>query len=159
MKIFFFKFVLQLAKHRFVKTYEDNFADREVLAVTEWIFNNSREVEKGERPVPFRKLRQILSGYGCKMEYGTRGSKVNIQRTVEKDVFWGKKEILNLKTQIYYEGDGREVRRNTINKIRADLQLDEESGVDSAAFYGRSTSQINDFITLYRKTLKRLAKL
>lgn len=154
-----FKFVIQLAQHRIVKSYEDNFADREVLAVSEWIFNNSHEIEKGERPVPFRKLRQILSGYECIMEYGTRGSKVNIQRTVEKVGFLGKKETLNLKTQIYYVGEGREVERHTINKIWADLQLDEESGVDSAAFYGRLTSQINDFITLYRKTLERLAKL
>ena len=44
-------------------------------------------------------------------------------------------------------------------KIVNDLELDEENGVDSAAFYETSGSTVDDFIIEYSKTLRRLAKL
>ncbi|MEQ8626663.1 hypothetical protein [Ekhidna sp.] len=48
---------------------------------------------------------------------------------------------------------------DTIKKIRKDLALDDENGVDSAYFYGKESQKIDDFINSYRQTLSRLAKL
>lgn len=136
-----------------------NLADAEALSIAEWICSNCRSIEHGERPVPFRKLKQILNRFGCTMEFGTTGSKVNIERKIKNSSFLGKTQQEILKTQVSYEGAGREVRKNTIHKIRSDLRLDEEHGVDSIVFYGKSSTDIDEFITAYRKTLRRLAKL
>jgi hypothetical protein len=46
---------------------------------------------------------------------------------------------------------------NTIRKIRRDLWLDEDHGVDSSRFY-EARPGIDEFIAMYRKTLRRLAR-
>ena len=46
-----------------------------------------------------------------------------------------------------------------MKKIRSDLELDYERGVDSPAFYDKEPVQASDTIAKYRLTLKRLAKL
>ncbi|MEO5601092.1 MAG: hypothetical protein ABIR06_09205 [Cyclobacteriaceae bacterium] len=58
-----------------------------------------------------------------------------------------------------YGNEGRDVSRRTINMVRSELQLDEENGIDSAAFYEDVPLIIDNFIVNYRKTLQRLAKL
>ncbi len=58
-----------------------------------------------------------------------------------------------------YGNEGRDVSRRTINMVRSELQLDEENGIHSAAFYEDVPLIIDNFIVNYRKTLQRLAKL
>ncbi|WP_425390982.1 hypothetical protein [Ekhidna sp.] len=62
------------------------------------------------------------------------------------------------RTQISMPPSG-DVPIDTIKKIRKDLALDDENGVDSAYFYGKESQKIDDFINSYRQTLSRLAKL
>lgn len=164
-----FKLVLQVAQHAIVSSYPENLSDREVLAISEWLCSNCRILEKGERQVPFRKLRQILIGYDCKLE-NTTGGKINVTRVIRKQSKFGitMKNILkagnifrkteSLHSQIPYSGDGREVGISTIKNIRRDLQLDEPRGIDSHAFYSKDPMMVSDFIAHYRKTLQRLAK-
>lgn len=156
-----FTLVLQVAHHRLVDHVASNLADREVLAVAEWIHANSRIVVQGERAIPFHRVKRILQAHGCKIAgFGSSGSKVNIERTISaKKGFIFTTPARTLKTQIYYGGDGREVQKNTLNKLRADLELDEEHGVDSGAFYDASPASASDFILIYRKTMDRLATL
>jgi death-on-curing family protein len=154
-----FKFVIKLAQHRIAKRDGNSFADREVLKIAEWILDNSRFIEKGERPIKFRIFRRILNGYGCVFGHGSHGSKINIEREVTERSKFGMMKKTKLRTQVYYGGEGRDVKRNTINKARADLHLDEDHGIDSASFYEDAPASVDDFISNYRKTLDRLARL
>jgi death-on-curing family protein len=155
-----FKLLLQIAQHGIVDSSQPYLPDREVLAIAEWFVGKCRFVEKGERPLSFHKVRQILASYGCNVSPVTAG-KVNITRGVVEQSSWGifgprKKR---LQTQMPYSGDGREVPMSTIKKIRKDLYLDEHHAIDSHAFYSKEPPiQLPEFIARYRKTLDRLAK-
>lgn len=155
-----FKMVLQLAQHAIAEGPRQELPDREVLAVAQWIRQNSRLLEKGDRAIPWRRLRQILSSYGCSFEFATVGNRINITRPVVKHTrLLGRRRDIVLKTQAHYGDAGREVDRTAINHIRKDLELDDEHGIDSAAFYESAAIAGSDFIVRYRKTLRRLARL
>lgn len=150
-----FKFVLQIAQHKIIIKTHNDFADREVLEIARWIIKNSRQIQRGERPVTLRKLKQILTRYDCLFEQAPNG-KLKINRTIKKSFFSSSKTFT---TSIQAYGDGREVHRDTINSIRHELNLKEENGVDSAAFYEDSPTPISSFIDKYRKILLSLGKL
>jgi len=154
-----FKLVMQLAQHQIVDQQRENLADREVLTVAEWLNKQCRPTEKGDRPIPFRKLRSVLGSYGCKFE-SPGGSKVKITRVrEERRRSWLRRaSARELRTQVHYADEGEEVAVNAIKKIRKELHLDEHSGVDSRAFYNKEPMMATDFIARYRKTLGRLAK-
>lgn len=151
-----FKLVMQLAQHQIVNHQRQNLADREVLAVADWFYQRCRPIEKGDKQIPFRKLRNILTSYNCELDH-TAGSRVNITRIVKERRIFRLNEI-KISTQISYSGEGRDVPRGTIKKIRKDLHLDEPHGVDSHDFYAKEHMMATDFIIRYRKTLDRLAK-
>lgn len=154
-----FKLVMQLAQHQIVNFDKQNLPDREVLAVADWLCKWCRPVEKGERTIPFRKLRNILISYNCKFDSPV-GSKVKITRAIkEQRKSWLiRSRERELHTQVHYSDEGREVPITSIQKIRRDLHLNERHGVDSRAFYNKEPMKATDFITRYRKTLSRLAK-
>jgi death-on-curing family protein len=153
-----FKFVLKVAQHKVSKDGSEN-PDSETMEIARWICQNSRQMEHGEKLIPFRKLRQILDGYKCIYEFGKSGAKFKIERRIsKKGIFGGKKEEI-LKTQISYAGDGREVEVNTLKKIRQELKLSDTHGIDSKSFYDSAPLVFDAFISNYRKILKRLAKL
>lgn len=150
-----FRFILSVADHQIANQYHKYISDMEVMAIARWIQQNSRLVERGERPIPFVKLRKILQRFICEM-YVCPGSCIEIQRNVRRRFFRGTRL---LKTKVHYDGEGREVEKNTINKIRRDLELDEQHCIDSRTFYDDADASVSDFIVTYRKTLSRLAKL
>lgn len=150
-----FKLVMQLAQHQIVNHQHENLADREALAVADWLCQRCRPIEKGERSISFRKLRNILTSHNCEVEY-TLG-KVNITRIIKKRGIILSKEK-KLHTQVSYSGEGRDVPMVVIKKIRKELHLDEPHGIDSHDFYGKESMKVTDFIIRYRKTLHRLAK-
>lgn len=155
-----FKLVLQLAQHALVKGPRGELPDREVLAVASWLKDHSRLIEKGDRSIQWRRLQRILTDYGCSFEFATGGNRINISRVVShKTRFLGRRRNHTLRTQTFYGDQGREINKNTVNKIRHDLHLDEEHGMDSSAFYDRGPISPSEFIVRYRKTLKRLARL
>lgn len=154
-----FKLVLRVAQHSIVESHMDCLPDREFIAIANWIHTNCRIIEKGEVPIPFRRLKRILSMFNCQIETMPK-SCVKIKRTIDVNAgLFNRPRKLELSTQVAYDGDGREVPKNTLAKIRADLHLDEEHNVDSKAFYQGEVLSADDFISTYRKTLRRLAKL
>ena len=154
-----FRFTLRVAQHGLVPMHYDQIADREVLKIAEWIRSNSRRVERGERPIPWLRLKRILTRFDCEIEHAPgKGNRLDIRRRVETKSRFGRKKTRILPTQVAYGGDGTEVERNTLNKIRNDLELDEPHGVDSQVFYG-SQAEPDDFIQTYRTVLRRLARL
>jgi death-on-curing family protein len=155
-----FRLVLQIAQHRVVEPAPNNMADREVFAIAEWLRSRTRLVKKGESPLPWRRLRRQLVGFGCDLETpGSVGNRINISRRVERAGRFGRKTVRTLQTQVFYAGEGREADVSTIKKIRENLELDDMHGIDSLDFYSREPTSIGDFIARYRKTLRRLARL
>jgi len=152
-----FKLVMQVAEHQVVDYHQSDLADREVVAIADWLNRRCRPIEKGNKAILFRKLRNILTSYGCEFDF-TSGSRVNITLS-KKERYLLRSKIKILSTQIHYSGDGRDVPMGAIQKIRKDLHLDDMHGVDSHAFYDKEPMQVSDFIARYRKTLGRLAKL
>ena len=120
-------------------------ADPETLFIARWLQKNMRRINRNVHPLQFRQLREILNAYGCHFESKASKGKMNIYCN-------------GLKTQIHYDGEGREVEVETIKKVREDLHLDEEHGYDSDIFYNMRP-RINDFINKYRKLLTKLAKV
>ena len=155
-----FKLVLQIAQHRIAESGAEMLADREVLAISRWMCRHTRFAEKGERVISMRRLRQILTAYGCVFDFAVSvGNRVNISRQIKERGFLGMIRSVTLRTQIYYESDGRDVEKNSISKVRADLQLDDHNGVDSHIFYQQFPDVAEEFINRYRKTLRRLGRL
>ena len=132
-----YDYVLRIADHKIVTDYERDtyYADREMLSIARWLQREARRAERGERPLQYRRLKSILNEHGCQFKV-LQGNRLNIRRG-------------NLHTQVWYGGDGRDANEQIIHKIRADLELDEIHGVDSAVFY-RGEERIPDFITKYR---------
>jgi len=153
-----FQVVLRLANHELVPSHWDNLPDREVMWLSEWLATSSRPIEKGERPLEWRKLRPILLRMGCESAV-VPGNRISIARTVETPSYFGRRRRRSLGCQIKYTDEGRQASRATIHEIRRKLELDEEHGTDSATFYGEAKTSVGDFIIRYRKTLSRLAKL
>jgi hypothetical protein len=143
-----YEILLQLADHKLTGRDGETVAepDAEVLHLALWLQGRVRRVIRGERLLQFRQLRAILATYGCTFEHAaSRGNRINIRRGAKQ-------------TQVYYRNEGEDVEKNTILKIRKDLELDEEHGYDSDIFYNRGP-RIHDFINKYRKLLDRLARV
>ncbi len=154
-----FKLVLRLAQHQLVPMSWPELPDREVALVANWIDDNSRVVEKGERPLQWRRLKHILLEFNCRWDFAPGvGNRLNIVRTIPNSGRWMRRDRL-LRVQVKFPDDGREANKVTIHEIRRALELDDEHGIDSASFYGDAGRSIDEFITRYRKLLQRLAKL
>jgi len=150
-----FEFIIKVSNHKIAK---NNKADDEVMEMSKWICSNSRLIEKGEKIIPFRRLEKILRQYKCTFENSQKGCEKIIKRIIiKKGLFKNKKETL--KTHTYYGGDGREVSLKSIMKIRKDLQLDNEHGIDSKTFYDKVKAPFGEFINKYSKILNKLSKL
>ena len=152
-----FKLVMQIAQHQIAPNGFQNQTDREVITIAHWICKHTRFLELGNRPLQWRKLRRILVAYGCRSQVS--GAHIIIERDVTKPGSFGRKKTTHLKTNVSYGDEGRDVGKGTIKKIRYDLELDDVHGIDSHAFYSKAPDRIADFITEYRKTLRRLAKV
>ena len=150
------QFIVKVAKHDVCDDFEGPYgADREVHAIAKWIECRTRQVEIGDRVMKFRDLRRILAHAGCEFQV-LSGSRILITRQVTRDG-WFKRQGHRLQSHNYYGGAGRDVDVNTVQKIRHELWLDEDHGVDSKAFYGELPG-VDEFIAKYRMTLQRLAK-
>jgi death-on-curing family protein len=150
-----FQFLVRVGSHSLLPEIFDNtLSDREVLEIAKWIKKHTRPVEHGERPMTWFKLKQLLSGYGCSFTVRT-GNRIEIRRQVARDGVFRKTSVLCSKAS--YPGDGTDVQRNALRKIRRELQLDEEHGIDSFAFY--VGEPVNIFILKHRGLLTRLARV
>lgn len=154
-----FRFVLRVAQHRLVSTTWRHLSDREVLAAAEWICENSRPLERGERLLKWRQLRRVLSNWDCELEGPIPGNRMRIRRTWKSRGRLGISKTRRQTFVAWYGGEGREVAPTHVKQIRQALELDDEHGVDSGYFYGTDPSEPDDFIARHRKLLSRLAKL
>lgn len=153
-----FKFMIRIAAHDILpKNYlYDTRADREVFEIANWIRKNSRPLQKSERTINRRQLAQVLPQLECLVDQSKR-EKTKIRRTVvgpKRYLFRPRAEVLE--TYFINTGDGREVPKTQLKRIRHDLHLDVEHGFDSGAVYG-DWKDIDAFIAEYASLLRRLA--
>jgi death-on-curing family protein len=147
-----FRISLDVAEHRLVPA-EYLYSDSEIHALAGWIHDNSKIIKKGERPINLRKLRQILSYFGCSMsEGGTRFS-----RTVKKS-FLGTNKTLTAKVNSFVK-EGEELDKGLIKTIRDQLHLTPEYGIDTEAFYEQAKYTSSEFIIEYKNLLKKLSRV
>jgi len=154
-----FRYVLRVAQHRIVPVGWSHRADREVMAIADWIFKNSRAIEKGERPIKWREFRRILIRFECRLEGPLPGNRMKIRRTVTKTGFWGLRSRRELIAHARYADEGREIAQDQIHYLRHELELDDQHGCDSMYFYGTDPREPDEFIAEYRNILRRLARL
>ncbi|MDR6621080.1 type II toxin-antitoxin system death-on-curing family toxin [Sinomonas atrocyanea] len=155
-----YRWMLQVAAHGVLEdgySY-DYMADREVSVIADWIIKRSRQSDKSERPITWRNLRTVLRQFGCEI-VTARGDRVEIKRIVDRGHnFFGFRREVALQSVFHNTGDGREVPRSVLKRIRQELELDSEHGVDSDHFYVQQ-QEPDFFIAQYSKLLRRLARV
>lgn len=155
-----FRWMLRVAKHDVLPAgFEyDNRADRETYAISEWINRRSRTVRRDEKGVTWIALSRILKKFDC--EISRRGERMEISREVQvrRKSFLKSEKFETLRSLYVNTGDGREVPRKQLKRIRDELRLNEASGIDSEAFFERNR-EADDFIAEYSKLLRRLARV
>lgn len=152
-----FKMTLRVAQHGLEHPSAPDLADRETHALAQWVRRNTRPIEHGERPMKWVDLQRVLASHGCTCEMASgKGNRMNITRVVSaRGTFRVRKRTLS--TQMACSGPGAEAPKNTLHKIRKELELDDEHDVDSATFY--RGAEVDAFIIEYRRILRRLARL
>lgn len=159
-----FRWTVRVAQHKVSpNNVSGDRTDIEVHAMAEWLRQRSRPIDKGERVITWPALKRRLVALGCEVQLNSnRGGRMQILRrleTTERRLIGTRTSIQEKKYSIAYGGDGRQIGKGTLKELRQILELDEEHGYDSNAFYGTEFDQVDEFIRIYRKTLARLAKL
>jgi death-on-curing family protein len=159
-----YRWILEVARHRILPAdmaYLDR-ADREVVAMAEWIRRNSRNIERSERPITWRELRALLSrDFGCQIGPRATNGKVTVSRKVRVgsiNPLRGFRREVTRTFVLSVAGDGREVGMGTIKSLRTQLELTDNNNVDSAIFYGSAGSP-DRFIQKYQRLLRDLARV
>jgi prophage maintenance system killer protein len=127
--------------------------DEEIAAIANWIEENSREIVRGERSIPYAEFYRIIQQFDYKL-----GEKRNNQIEIlqkKKRWFLGEKWVCVYK--VACPGDSRIVPIDQIKAVRRVLSLTENDGIDSESFYD-SRLVIDSFITSHRQVLRKLAK-
>jgi len=143
-----YDFVLDLGAHKLNGASgitRQGLADAEALEAAKWLHQRIRQIRHRDHRMKCRHLRSVLLRHGCTLEPAHRGNRMNVARGARH-------------TQIWWGGDGHDVRDGMIPKLREDLELDALHGVDDDMFYDAETA-LPQFIATYRKTLDRLAKV
>jgi len=132
--------------------------DDEVDIVFHWLARHTRHEELKERPIPFRRLRQILTKFDCEFAKSP-DSKISIRREVTSTqrllgIF---KRTEQLKTHLTYYGENHTMDVGSLKKIRSDLHLSAKHGCDSRDFYDNQ-AVVDSLLVEYKNILQRLAK-
>jgi death-on-curing protein len=152
--------MLKIAAHGFAaRTGHGDQSDDEVEQIARWFRKRIRRVEKVDRVITCRELRTILRGYGYELE-DHEGNHVSIVRYREERRLFGlrPKRIRERIMRIPYARDGAPVGKSVLKELRERCSLTERDGVDSVMFYS-NRRPTDYFVTRYRKTLSRLAKV
>lgn len=147
-----------IAQHSLIPKSYDQLDDREVLHIVEWIHRYSRRIELGDRTIPFRRLRKLISRYDCNYD-NPKANQVYISRTILKKSMLRRNTKQILSTRAPRSNEGRDISKVAIAKIGKELLLDEPNGIDSATFYNNAPAAASEFIIRHARTLRRLARL
>ena len=155
-----YSFMLKVASHRFApRRQARDSSDAEVSAMETWIRKRTRKVRFDERIVTFRELRGILRQHGFDFA-NPRNNYIDVIGTRTKRIGLFRRQTHEEQYRVLripYPGEGKDVGKNLLRRIRQLCELTEKHGVDSEIFYVKERP-VDAFVTRYRKTLRRLAK-
>lgn len=155
-----FRFMIKVAAHDLLEPgfIYDLKADREVAHIALWVAKRTRPIRREDRAVTWREFVKLLKGLDCIVIQG-RGEWIDITREVRvrRGFLLGTKTRL-LETRYRNTGDGREVPKGILKRMRKELELDAEHGFDADVFYGGAKDP-DFFIIEYSQLLKRLARV
>jgi death-on-curing protein len=159
-----FRWTVRVAGHKLgADKYTGDKSDVELQLMAQWLLQHSRAIEAGERVITFAELRRRLATFDCSVHItSNRGGRAIVERQVavtQRSLLGSRRKVETRRVNLPYGGEGRQVARNRIKELRRELQLSDEFGIDSAAFYGLDKRPIDAFIAEYRKTLRRLARV
>ncbi len=134
--------------------------ERDFRALVEWVRQNTRQVQRGERRMTFDELNAIIKHHGYELT-SPNGHSASIVResTQTKRNLLGRRVPVQVRQHvgtIGYPGGKREIGIIDIKRVRKFCRLTEEYGVDSAAFYDEAVI-LDEIINKYRKVLRSLA--
>lgn len=129
--------------------------DEEVKAVASWFRPRVENITRGETPITYRELRQILANFNFQLT-PLKNSKVDISKTETRRTLFVKKQRQRTRMILKWPGDGKTVPINEVKHLRQTLNLCEEDGVTRDAFYAKGV-RIDRFINQYRIVLRKLA--
>ena len=139
-----YNFTTKVASHEITEERSN-----EVTAIANWLEQNSRKQQKGEKPLKLTALREILGRFGYELH--------DLGKTLEV-----KKEGEIVENILKKGGRGFEDYDPAyISELRKRLGLTSENGIDSARFYGQKgiSEELNQFMQLRLDVMKRLAKI
>lgn len=139
-----YEFTRQVAAHEIAADRND-----EVSVIAEWLENNSRKQQKGEKPMKLGALREALGRYGFDLH--DLGKTLEVRRDGEVVA-----SVLKKGAKGFEDYDPP-----YIAELRKRLGLVPEEGIDSARFYGQKgiADELNMFMQLRLDVMKRLAKI
>ena len=129
--------------------------DEEVKAVADWLRSRIGSITRGEKPITYRELRQILGNFDFSLDARSNG-KIDIFRIETRRTLLLRKTRKKTLMALRWPGEGRTVPINEIKHIRQTLKLCEEDGVTSDSFYAKGV-RVDRFINDYRVVLRKLA--
>lgn len=139
-----YEFTRQVAAHEIAADRND-----EVSVIAEWLENNSRRQQKGEKPMKLGALREALGRYDFDLH--DLGKTLEVRRDGEVVA-----SVLKKGAKGFEDYDPP-----YIAELRKRLGLVPEEGIDSARFYGQKgiAEELNMFMQLRLDVMKRLAKI
>lgn len=139
-----FEFTRKAAAHELTANRLD-----ELPFIAQWLEANSRKAVKGEHPLKYGELKQILQQFGYTID-SPDGQHLSICKDGEHV------------TRIIKQGikGFRPYHTDYVSELRKRLKLTPEHGIDSARFYGHKGAGNNAalFIELRIEVMRRLAK-
>ncbi|RKQ59968.1 death-on-curing protein [Vogesella indigofera] len=139
-----FEFTRKIAAHEITENRED-----ELYEIKHWLEVNSRRQVKGEQRLNFKELYEILTRFGFSV------FEVGNLLEIQKDGFF----ITRILKKGMY---GREeYDQNYVSRLRKQLELTAEYGVDSAVFYGNkgAREELSEFMSIRSDVMRRLARI
>jgi death-on-curing family protein len=132
--------------------------DEEVESIYRWLRERAPRIERGEKVITYRQLRQALAGHGIEVEV-VDGNRADLVRYEDRTTGFLRRRTERVRVRlgtVGYRNEGTALSKSEMKAIRQVCGLTEERGVDSRAFY--STGVVVDtFVCKYRRVLQRLA--
>lgn len=165
-----YDFVLSIADHtvptwsRFIRKERRRpgrpRTDSEVAAIAHWLRKRVQPIRRGDRPIRYRTLRQILPRFGFELGTIMSGNRVEVLEVIVEPPNLLRRQAREVRRRIGYIGycdEGTDVSLKDLKNLRRMCGLTEEGGVDSDSFY-TGAEVVDAFVNRYRTVLRRLAR-
>ena len=161
----FEELVVRVAQHSLEEyaDYQDgvrqDLADPEVAFIATFLRTRCRAIDRSHRTLTYRELDTIIKRHGFWLD-DPKGNRIGVYRNEEtvSSSFFRKRTVTEKKRicRVGFPGWTKQAAKKDIKFIRKKLGLNEESGVDAAAFF-QQAHDMRDLIKLYEGALNRLA--